>query len=100
LITKYFLEAVLSEEEVNTNTYPNSFLSRKDPSCESKCTCRLLLLPGGRQLPFLQIVFPSAVFIIIAMFLQEGDKTVYLGGCTLKLVSLAGLFSRKGNSVH
>lgn len=29
------------------------------------------------------------------MFLQEGDKAVYLGGCTQKPVSLAGLFSRK-----
>lgn len=34
------------------------------------------------------------------MFLQEGDKAVYLGGCTQKLVSLAALFARKENSVH
>lgn len=34
------------------------------------------------------------------MFLQEGNKAVYLGGCTQKLVSLDGLFARKENSTY
>lgn len=40
------------------------------------------------------------MFIIVAMFLQDGDRAVYLGGCTQKLVSLAGLFARKENSAY
>lgn len=84
----------------NHSNLPCFICNTKESFLCIKVHSHLLLLPVACQLPFLQIVFPSAVFIQIATFLQGGDKAVYFVGFTQTLVNLTGLFSRKENSVY
>lgn len=112
ILDQYFVNVCLQSIFI-TFSGSNSFRGRKDNNdlpcfisitkgsfLHIKVHSQLLLLPVACQLPFLQIVFPSAVFIQIATFLQGGDKAVYFVGFTQTLVNLTGLFSRKENSVY